>query len=154
MLDKVYARPTVSGLGSPYLRGVFDDHVQPFYALEGAHLIHVVDPERAEVLLDSPAAAARHGSGDLAAWFRMGHGICFNSANHFDEQGFSSAQGLDKPIDRQAFAVNHMGYSLVQLRATQDERWWSSTSKAAKEVSDLSVFRILTNFVRKKRMDG
>lgn len=154
VVDNVFARPTTAGLASPYLRGVFDGDVQPFYALQGAHLIHVVDPERAEVLLDSPSAAARHGSGDLAAWFRMGHGICFNSSNHFAEQGFSTVSGLDKPLDRQAFAVNHMGYSLVQLRAMQDEKWWGSTSKTAKEISDLSVFRILTNFVRKKRIDG
>lgn len=90
----------------------------------------------------------------LAAWFRMGHGAVLNSANHFAEQGFSAAKGLKKPIDRQAFAVNHMGLSPVQLRAVQDESWWSSTSKTAAEISDLSVFHILTNFVREKRIRG
>lgn len=154
VLDNVFARPTASALRSPYLRGVFDGGVQPYYSLQGAHLISVVDPERAEVLLDSPEAAARHGSGVLAAWFRMGHGAVLNSANHFAEQGFSAARGLKKPIDRQAFAVNHMGLSPVQLRAVKDESWWSSTAKTAAEISDLSVFRILTNFVREKRIRG
>lgn len=154
VLDNVFARPTAEALRSPYLRGVFDGGVQPYYSLQGAHLISVVDPERAQVLLDSPEAAARHGSGVLAAWFRMGHGVVLNSANHFEEQGFRAATGLKKPIDRQAFAVNHMGLSLVQLRAHQDESWWSSTTKAASQVSDLSVFRILTNFVREKRIRG
>lgn len=154
VLDNVFARPTASALRSPYLRGVFDGGVQPYYSLQGAHLISVVDPERAEVLLDSPEAAARHGSGVLAAWFRMGHGAVLNSANHFAEQGFSAARGLKKPIHRQAFAVNHMGLSPVQLRAMMDESWWSSTAKTAAEISDLSVFRILTNFVREKRIRG
>ncbi len=154
VLDNVFARPTAAAERSPYLRGVFDGGVQPYYSLQGAHLISVVDPERAQVLLDSPEAAARHGSGVLAAWFRMGHGAVLNSANHFAEQGFSAAKGLKKPIDRQAFAVNHMGLSPVQLRAVQDESWWSSTSKTAAEISDLSVFHILTNFVREKRIRG
>jgi len=152
VLDDVFARPTAAAEDSAYLTGVFDGGVQPFYRLVGAHLIQVVDPERAEVLLDSPAAAARHGSGDLAAWFRVGHGVVLDTANHFEEQGFSAAPGLDGPEERQAFAVNHMGMSPERLRQVQDERWWRSQSKTAEEVADLSVFRILTNFVREKRI--
>ena len=49
--------------------------------LEAASLIQVLDPERVEVLLDSPSAAARHGTGDLAAWFRVGHGTVLDTAN-------------------------------------------------------------------------
>ncbi|QDV07212.1 HEAT repeat protein [Planctomycetes bacterium Poly30] len=154
VVDHVFARPTTSALESPYLRGVFDGGVQPFYSLEGAHLIQVVDPERAEVILDSPYTAARHGSGDLSAYFRMGHGVILDTANHFEEQGFTSAEGLKGDEECQAFAVNHMGYSLEDLRQTRDEKWWKSASKAASEIADLSVFRILTNFVREKRING
>lgn len=154
VVDHVFARPTTSALESPYLRGVFEGGVQPYYSLLGAHLIEVVDPERAEVLLDSPYAAARHGTGDLAAYFRVGHGVILDTANHFEEQGFTSAEGLKGAEECQAFAVNHMGLSLEDLRGLQDEKWWKSPSKAAKEIADLSVFRILTNFVREKRING
>ena len=154
VMDNVYAAPTRAGAASPFLRGVFDGGVQPYYSLVGAHLIEVVDPERVEVLLDSPSAAVRHGCGDLAAWFRIGHGTVLDTANHFEEQGFSAATGLKKPIDRQAFAVNHMGLKPLQLRTLGEERWWKSTSAASAEVFDLSVFRILTNFVRAKRIGG
>lgn len=154
VVDHVFALPTATAEESPYLRGVFDGGVQPYYSLLGAHLIQVLDPERATVLLDSPSAAAKHGTGDLAAWFRAGHGIVLDTANHFEEQGFSAAHGLEKPIDRQAFAVNHMGLPPSRLRELVDEKWWRSTSKAAKEISDLSVFKILTNFVREKRING
>ncbi|MEM1449896.1 MAG: HEAT repeat domain-containing protein [Planctomycetota bacterium] len=154
VVDNVFALPTATAEESPYLRGVFDGGVQPYYSLLGAHLIEVLDPERATVLLDSPSAAARHGTGDLAAWFRAGHGVVLDTANHFEEQGFSAAKGLDKPVDRQAFAVNHMGLTLEELRRVAEEKWWKSTSKASGEVSDLSVFRILTNFVREKRING
>lgn len=152
VMDNVFAVPTRVGAASPFLRGVFDGGVQPYYSLVGAHLLEVLDPERVEVLLDSPSAATRHGCGDLAAWFRMGHGTVLDTANHFEEQGFSAATGLKKPIDRQAFAVNHMGLKPLQLRTLGEEKWWKSTSAASAEVFDLSVFRILTNFVRAKRI--
>jgi hypothetical protein len=42
---------------SPYVEQVFLPDVRPIYSLIGAHLIEVVDPERAEVLLDSPECA-------------------------------------------------------------------------------------------------
>src|SRR6185436_12795655 len=54
-------------LSSPFLEGVFGEGVQPLYALQGAHLIDVIDPERAEVLIDSPECAEDWGSGNLAA---------------------------------------------------------------------------------------
>ena len=154
VLDNVFARPTPEGLESSYLTGVFDGGVQPYYALQGAHLLHIVDPERVEVLLDSPSTAARHGSGDLAAWFRIGHGVVINSANHFEEQGLRVAPNLKNARERQAFAVNHMGYAPNELRKTKDMKWWNKNASAAEEVLDLSVFRILTNFARRKRIDG
>ncbi len=47
-----------------------------------------------------------------------------------------------------------MGLKLKELREVQKEKWWKSSSKAASHVADLSVFRILTNFVREKRING
>ena len=48
--------------------------------------------------------------------------------------------------------MNHMGLKPLQLRTLGEEKWWKSTSAASAEVFDTSVFRILTNFVRAKRI--
>jgi hypothetical protein len=138
--------------GSPYLEGVFADGVQPFYAIEGAHLIDVNDPERAEVLVDSPECAETYGCGNLAAWFEAGHGTVLDSVNHYEAQGLENTIGLKKPEDRQAYAVDHMGLTLDKLRAVKNEGWWDSTAKASKQVTDLSVFHLVTNFVRLRRL--
>lgn len=137
---------------SPYLEGVFGEGVRPIYALEGAHLIELVDPERAEVLIDSPFTAQVHGCGNLAAWFEEGHGTVMDSVNHFEEQGLANAERLKTPIDRQAYAVDHMGLSYAALRALRGEKLWDSNLKAAEKVLDLSVFRLITNFVRLRRL--
>lgn len=137
---------------SPYLEGVFVEGVQPIYALEGAHLIDVVDRERGEVLIDSPESAEAFGCGNLAAWFACGHGTVLDSVNHFEAQGLGTAEGLKKPEDRQAYAVDHMGLSLQALRGNKAQPWWDSALKASKEVTDLSVFRLVTNFVRLRRL--
>lgn len=137
---------------SPYLDGVFTEGAQPMYALEGAHLIDVIDPERAQVLIDSPEAAEEFGCGNMAAWFSAGHGTVLDSVNHFEAQGLENAQGLKKPIDRQAYAVDHMGLALDKLRAIRAEPWWDNNAKASKEITDLSVFRLVTNFVRLRRL--
>ncbi|MEZ6017285.1 MAG: HEAT repeat domain-containing protein [Planctomycetota bacterium] len=152
VLDRINATPVA--VDSPYLTGVFDGGVVPIYELQGAHLIQVLDPERVEVLIDSPEAALRHGSGDLAAWFRAGHGVVLDSVNHFDLQGLELALDLKSPEELQGYAVDHMGLSLKRLRELAGEKWWKSRSKAAKEIDDLSAFRILTNFVREKRING
>ena len=34
--------------------------------------------------------AERHGNGNLAAWFFSGHGVMFDSVNHFDLQGMKN----------------------------------------------------------------
>ena len=150
VLDDVRARPCQPD--SPFLNGVFPTDVVPIYHLEGAHLIEVLDPERAEVLIDSTDAAARHGSGNLAAWFRAGHGLVLDSVNHFDLQGLEVAQGLKTERDRQAYAIDHMGLSYANLREIQKESFWKSSPRAAKNVPDLSAFRFITNFVRMKRI--
>ena len=140
--------------GSDYLEGVFSKGVQPLYSLEGAHLIEVLDKERAQVLIDSPQCAENWGAGDLAVWFPAGHGVVLDSVNPFEEQGFTKATGLKKPEQLQAYAVDHLGLSYADLRATRDEKYWKSPSKAAGEVLDLSVFKLITNFVRIKRLRG
>ncbi len=152
VLDRVSTKP--AALGSTFLNGVFEGGSIPIYHLEGAHLIRVADPIRAEVLIDSPEAAERHGSGDMAAWFRVGHGTVLDSVNHFDLQGLALATDLKKKEELQAYAVNHMGLSMSKLRLNVKEKWWKSRDKAAKNVDDMSAFRLLTNFVREKRLRG
>ncbi|MBK9384620.1 MAG: HEAT repeat domain-containing protein [Planctomycetes bacterium] len=139
---------------SPYLRGVFPAGTTPIYHLEGAYLIEVLDPERAEVLIDSPDAAERHGCGNLAAWFRSGHGVILDSVNHFDLQGLAVAPNLKTDRDRQVYAVDHMGLDWTKLRETLKEAFWKSAAKASPEIPDLSAFRFLTNFVRARRLGG
>ena len=137
--------------GSPYVAGVFTEGVVPEYALEGAHLIEVLLPERCEVLLDSPTALAHWGAGDLAVLFRAGHGTVVDSVNHFEAQDFQTVEGLKTAADRQAWAMDHMGLSYEYWRKSRGESWWESSVKASAEVQDLSVFRLVTNVVRLSR---
>jgi hypothetical protein len=152
VLDKVLATPWA--LGSPYLEGVFLPDVRPIYSLYGAHLIEVLEPENVEVLVDSPECAERWGGGNLACWFSFGHGKVLDSVNHFDLQGLEEATWLKSPEDRMAYAVDHMGTSFERIRATAKEKFWDSNMKASKEVRDLSVFKLVTNFVRLRRLEG
>ncbi|MAF65737.1 MAG: hypothetical protein CMJ84_08775 [Planctomycetes bacterium] len=152
VLDNVLASPCAPG--SPYLEGVFTAGVRPIYALQGAHLIEVLQPERAEVLVDSPECTERWGSGDLACWFRLGHGVVLDSVNHFDLQGLELASQLKKREERMAYAMDHMGLSHARLRETRKAKWWENNLKAAREVRDLSVFQLVTNFVRLRRIQG
>ncbi|MBL9077214.1 MAG: HEAT repeat domain-containing protein [Planctomycetes bacterium] len=149
VLDDVRAMPAAD---SPLLTGVFPPAVVPIYHLEGAHLIDVLDPEWCEVLIDSPDAAERWGNGNLAAWFFCGHGVLFDSANHFDLQGLATAKDLKTTADRQAYAVDHMGLSFDRWRETRNAAYWKQDKLAKESVPDLSAFRLLTNFVRSKRI--
>lgn len=139
---------------SPFLREVFPSNVQPIYSLVGAHLIQVIDAQRCEVLVESAQSAERWGNGNLAVWFPAGHGIILDSVNHFEEQGLGNAPWLKKPEQRQAFAIDHMGMSYEEWRETRDEKYWSKGGQVAREVQDLSVFRLISNFVRKKRISA
>lgn len=151
VMDDVRALPCRAD--SALLTGVFPPSVVPIYHLEGAHLIQVLDQERCEVLIDSPDAAERWGCGNLAAWFRCGHGVLFDSANHFDLQGLAQAgETLKGDKQRQAYAVDHMGLSFADWRASRSAGYWKNAQKAAEGVPDLSAFRLLTNFVRSKRL--
>ena len=35
-----------------------------------------------------------------------------------------------------------------------EERWWDNATEVGKRVRDLSVFRLVSNFVREKRLAG
>jgi HEAT repeat protein len=150
VLDLVTAEPCGE---SPYLAGVFDGVTRPKYVLEGAHLMEVLDPERVEVLIDSPECATRWGCGNLAGWWTIGHGLILDSVNHFDLQGFDRAPPMKEAVERMAYAVDTMGLSFADLREIPRGAW-NSQSKAAEEVRDFSAFRFITNFVRQKRRSG
>jgi hypothetical protein len=149
VLDHVFAHDC-SG-GSPYVAGVFQEGVVPVYALEGAHLIEVMAPERCEVLLDSPEALAHWGCGNLAVLFQAGHGTVVDSVNHFEAQDFQTVEGLKTPADRQAWAIDHMGLTYEAWRKSKSEKWWDNSVRASANVQDLSVFRLVTNIVRLRR---
>ncbi|MHC4923582.1 MAG: HEAT repeat domain-containing protein, partial [Planctomycetota bacterium] len=155
VLDQVRAeeQPTES----EYLGGVFPGATQPIYQLYGAFLVEVLDPERCEVLIDSPDCATRWNGGNLAAWFTAGHGVVMGSSNHFDRQTLSKLQNakgvsIKKPDDRKAFAINHFGFDWDRVRELEQRGVFKKQAQAEKEVTDLSAFRFLTNFVRRKRI--
>ena len=149
IVDTVEAEKCPSN--SPLIEGVFDGVTLPLYELMGSHVIDVIDPERFEVLIDSPACATRWGDGNLAGWFTIGHGLVLDSANHFDLQGMKQ-QRLRDEKERMAFAVDHLGYGYKELRKLRDEGVFAKQPLAVKRTRDLSIFRFITTFVRQKRL--
>jgi hypothetical protein len=121
------------------------------YVLEGAHLIEILDRDRVEDLIDSPDSATSWGSGDLACWFTAGHGVILDSVNHFNHQGFHFATGLKTADDRAAYAMDHMGITYSDMREFAARKVFDNSGKCAKEVTDQSAFRFISNFVRYKR---
>jgi HEAT repeat protein len=156
VLDQVRAEelPTES----EYLAGVFPGVVRPIYELYGAFLIEVLDPERVEVLTDSPDCASRWGGGgNLSAWFTAGHGVVMGASNHFDRQTMTKLQGawgvsVRTEAERRNFAADHFGFSWERIRELDARGVFAKQAEAEKEVTDLSAFRFLTNFVRRKRI--
>jgi HEAT repeat protein len=155
VLDKVRAEemPTET----PYLDGVFPDVTRPMYELYGAYLIEVLDPERCEVLMDSPDCATRWNGGTLAAWFTAGHGVVMGSSNHFDRQTLSKLKdaknvSIRNEAERMAFAADHFGFDYARIRDLKAKGVFARQADAEKEVTDQSAFRFLTNFVRRKRL--
>jgi len=138
-------------LESPFTEGVFNEGCRPFYTLEGAHLIEVLDPERFEVLVDSPDCATQWGEGNLAGWFTIGHGLVLDSANHFDLQGMAHAKVADEK-ERMAFAMDHLGYDYAELRALRDKNVFQKQPTAVRQTRDQTIFRFITTFVRQKRL--
>ncbi len=139
---------------STFTRGVFGPDALPLSQLDGGHLIEVLQPERVEVLIESPESAERWGGGNLSCWFRAGHGTLLDLASPMAEPQFPRALRLKKPHQRMAFAVNHMGTSLALIRETVGEKSWKSDSQAAQYITDDSMLRLLTNFVRQRRLMG
>ena len=137
---------------SPYMKGVFDPATNPLYQLMGSHLIRVLDPERFEVLIDSPEAATTWGDGNLAGWFTVGHGTILDSANHFDLQGSMKEARLRTEKDRMAFAMDHLGYGYEKLRELKAQGVFRKGPLAERKTRDLSTFRFITTFVREKRL--
>jgi len=138
-------------LESPFTEGVFTEGCQPLYTLEGAHLIEVLDPERFEVLIDSPDTANEWGEGNLAGWFTIGHGLILDSVNHFDHQGLVRAKVGDEK-ERMAFAMDHLGYDYAELRALRDKNVFLKQPTAVRQTRDQTIFRFITTFVRQKRL--
>jgi HEAT repeat protein len=136
---------------SPFVEGIFDQWDQPMYVLEGAHLIELLDRDRCDVLIDSPNTATSWGVGNLCVWNTAGHGVIFDSVNHFSHQGFHFASGLKTAEDRMAYAIDHMGVTYSDARSFMAAKSFDSTQSASKAVNDKSAFTLISNFVRLKR---
>lgn len=149
VIDNVAAEPRPSE--SPFTKGVFDGVTSPLYVLMGSHIIDVIDPERFEVLIDSPECVTKWGGGDMAGWCRVGHGVILDSANHFDLQGMSQVR-LSDENERMAFAMDHLGYTYEELRALKAKGIFAKQPAAVKGTRDQSIFRFITTFVREKRL--
>jgi HEAT repeat protein len=132
------------------MKGVLRPATRTRYVLEGSHVISPIDKERFEVLIDSPECAARWGEGNLAGWYTMGHGLVFDSANHFDLQGMKRAVPKT-PKERRAMAMDVLGYSHPEIRDLEKKAVFMSEKKCSDELEDLSMFRLVTNFVTKKK---
>jgi len=149
VIDNVAAEPRPSE--SPFTKGVFDGVTSPLYVLMGSHIIDVIDPERFEVLIDSPECVTKWGGGDMAGWCGIGHGVVLDSANHFDLQGMSQVR-LSDETERMAFAMDHLGYTYEELRALRAKGIFAKQPAAVKGTRDQSIFRFITTFVREKRL--
>ena len=53
-----------------------------------------------------------------------------------------------------AFAIDHMGLTYGELREVRDAKFWKKSQAAAEEVKDLSVFRLVTNFLLAGRKES
>lgn len=147
VMDEVRAEP----LGDDgMMRSVIRPGTRTRYVLEGSHLISVEDDERFEVLVDSVQCAARWGEGNLAGFFTVGHGLVFDSANHFDLQGMKRTVP-EGSKERKVLAMDVLGYAFDEIRELEDKGVFKSEKRCAEQLEDLSMFRLLTNFVMKKR---
>lgn len=133
-----------------YLRGVFDHRSRPRYQLAGTHLPVPIDPDIVHVLVDSTDACTNWGSGSLAAWFSVGHGVVFDSANHFVLQGMA-AERLKTIDERRAYALERLGLDFPTIRDLDRRGVFKSKSKAAKECDDRTMMRLVARFVFTKR---
>lgn len=138
--------------GSIFLEDVFAEAVDTHFQLQGYQIAHVLDPERYEVLIDSPAGAARWGAGNLAGWFSVGHGVVLNSTNHFALAGMTGAK-FSSEDQRKAFAIDRLGYSYEQVRDLARRGHFKSDSKAVDACDDLTILRLVARFVHVQHND-
>jgi hypothetical protein len=86
---------------------------------------------------------------------RVGHGVALASANHFEEQGLARASS----------AEDRRGSVRPSPSTTWASRSWTCARRATTLLEErpptrrtrsrtLSVFRLITNFVREKRAAG
>ena len=48
--------------------------------------------------------------------------------------------------------MDHLGLTYEEVRKLREDKVWDSHAKAAKEARDFSPFRLISNFVRFKRL--
>jgi hypothetical protein len=135
---------------SPYVGGVFGG-ARPLRRGAPQSFVEVLDPDRVEVSIDSPPAAAAFGSADFASWLRCGHGTAVELGCGLDVSGQAYFAGAANADDRAAIAMDRMGLDYPEIRRLRDRKVFDSAAKCASEVVDLSSFRFVTNFVRERR---
>ncbi|MFG0319714.1 MAG: HEAT repeat domain-containing protein, partial [Planctomycetota bacterium JB042] len=139
---------------SPLLEDVVAPHTELQYGIAGYQLIVVDDPERFEVLIDSEAADAQWGQGNLFGWFRAGHGVVADSTNHFTLQGMDGLK-FGSADERMAYAFERLGYDFERLRELREEGVFKKDRSAADAVDDQSFLRLMARFVHlRRKVDG
>lgn len=151
--EAVEAFPAAPGsLFLEFLEGAFAQGMRAVSALQGTYRIDVLRPERLEVAIDSSECAGRRGRGELALGFGVRHGVVLGSVDPFGVQGLGLAEVVGSIEEQQSRAVDRLGDSPEELPATRRARWWRGHLPAAWEVGDRSVIRLVTNFVRLRRL--
>ncbi len=116
--------------------------------------IEVLDPDRVEVPVDSPEAAASWGPSNLCCWTRAGHGLAADFATQVDAGGAAYFAGLGNSAERAAFAMDQMGVDHAELRLLKSRNVFDSAARCGAEILELSHFRLLANLVRASRRTG
>ncbi len=137
---------------SPFLRGVFGRHVRLRFQVAGNQLPVPADNDRVHVLVDSTDACSRWGSGAMASWFKIGHGVVVDSANHFVLQGFANER-MKTADERRSYAIERLGIKFREIRKLDKKKVFSSQSKAAKACHDRTMMRLVARFVYDRRRD-
>ncbi len=129
-----------------FVTGVFHEQARPRYQMAANQVIVPLRRERVRVVLDSVTATQRWGAGDMAAFFRVGHGLVMDSANHFALQGMGRER-LKTEDDRRAYALERLGLSFREVRKLDKKKVFRSHTKAAKACPDYTVMRLAARFV-------
>ncbi len=135
---------------SPFLRGVFDRHARLRYQVAGNQLPVPSDEDRVHVLVDSTDATTRWGAGSMASWFKIGHGVVVDSANHFVLQGFVNER-MKTSDERKSYAIERLGIKFREIRKLDKKGVFDSQTKAAKACHDRTMMRLVARFVYDRR---